>query len=343
MKQKITNFCLSIFLCLSLSGCLTAAIASAIGGGSYFIGKSANSRDEKRIKTESLIKVKEEMEMKQKSLSAKDNGITNEINQRLVSGSVAPNMAVYSEVRNGVVILHGRVPDSRTAERIIGTVRSTPGVSRIISNLVIANQQQVLSPQMMRANPAAMQQRMPQYPAMQQQRQVAPYQVQPAPPQQNQYNRYAPPQSQYISPQSYNGVNGNLGNTAGNYASGAKKKSSGSNVIGKVPASDISFQAPSVPKVMSAEELQKYQGMDNDDGYVKYNPTHIIKNVSAPSATEQVQWPSIPLANPYIVDTPSYYQDNDYYYMPPQGAGSSGNIADPYQDNDSTYELMHFY
>lgn len=338
MKHKIKNFCLSVFLCLALSSCVTAALAGLVGGGTYYLGKSVAGREDKKIKTESLVKIKEEMEQKQKALSSKDKGITNEINQRLVSGSVTEGMAIYPEVRNGVVILHGRVPDPKTAERVISAARTTPGVSRIISNLVVVSQQQPIPQGYADFQRGAAQggaQRVSPNQYIRQQNQTAPGQVAPIPIQQQ---RYAPQpvNQQYIPPQTNNFNSGNFG---------SKKKSGNLDIIEQPrrPANDA--------KVMSESMMQQYS--DNDDNYKKYVPPQINNNGGGYQSATPV------FSNPYIVNvpTPTIYRDNDASYIPTtsyvvpatSNYDSEGSlnidipVPSPYQDNDATYELMHYY
>lgn len=139
MKQKFLNLSIILLCCISLQSCLLLGLAGATGAGAYFVGKKAQARGDERLRTESLIKVREEMEAKQKEVSAQDTNITNSINQKIVSGAISSQMAIYPEVKNGIVILHGRVPDSATAQRVIASAKQTRGVTQIISNLVVVN------------------------------------------------------------------------------------------------------------------------------------------------------------------------------------------------------------
>lgn len=204
MKQKFINFLkLSTFtlLTISLQGCLFAGLAAATGVGAYYVGKKASQRGDERIRTETLIQAREEMEAKQKELAANDTSMQNQINSKVASGAATSQIAVYPEVKNGVVILHGRVPDAQTADRVIAATRQTQGVSQIISNLVITNQAQqkpkAAAPQY-QAMPIALQPQLIQPQVLQPQyvpQQVQPYQVQQPMYQQQQM---VAPQQQYI-------------------------------------------------------------------------------------------------------------------------------------------------
>lgn len=147
MKQKffkytICKLLIVVMLVPMLQACEMIAAGSVAGVFAYFLGKKSAQRGDTAVKNEALVEVRREMEEKQKAVASTDDNIGNDINQRLVSGAVDQQLAVYPEVKNGVVILHGRVPDAKAAEKVIQSARSAPGVSRIISNLVIVNQQQ---------------------------------------------------------------------------------------------------------------------------------------------------------------------------------------------------------
>ena len=141
MKRKFLNILSIAVICLSLQACVAAAIASLVGGGGYYVGKRATAREEERIKTEALVDIKQEVAQREQADAQQDNSITSQINQNYLAGALTGEIAVYPEVKDGVVILHGRVPDAATAERAINAARNTQGVQRIISNLVIINQQ----------------------------------------------------------------------------------------------------------------------------------------------------------------------------------------------------------
>ena len=201
MKQKFNSFLkLSTFtlLVLSLQGCLFAGLAAATGAGGYYFGKKASQRGDERIKTETLIQAREEMEAKQKELSSGDQAIQSQINSKVAGGGATNQIAVYPEVKNGIVILHGKVPDAQTADKIIASTRQTQGVSQIISNLVITNQARQKQPaatgftqpfiplQPMQLQPQIIQ---PQYNTQQ---------LQPVQYQQPQYQPNLQPQQQYF-------------------------------------------------------------------------------------------------------------------------------------------------
>ncbi len=347
MKQKFTNLLIAVTLPFLLTSCITAALASMAGGGAYFLGKANSQRSAQTIKTQSLMKAKEELKQQQSAISSKDTGINSEINSRLISGSATPEMAVYPEVKNGVVILHGRVPDPATAERIIATARNTPGVERIISNLVIVNQQQ------QSAMPFGQQPQQQNAPQQFQQQYMPPQQVAPIPMQQQQFQRPQQFQQQYIPPQSNLG-NGypDINNTAKNLSSGAKKKSQ-----------NIDHNKP---KTMTQEQINQYMDnyADNDSGYVKYNPNKLRAPQVQPSQqqfltpreqflkSQGVNVANPTITNPYTINVPAAYQDNDSVYRPFTGYNVNNKVnsnlpvqpsAPSYQDNDAAYDLIYYY
>ena len=169
---------------------------AALGGGGYYVGTKAGKREDERIKTQALIDVKRELEEKDKAAQAQDQTIANQIGQNYLAGQLNSGIAVYPEVRNGVVILHGRVPDAATAERAIAAARKTTGVQRIISNLVILNQRPGVAAATMAAPQQGytQEQLQQQYMMQQQQQYQQPMQMVPNYPQM-QY-QYAP-QPQY--------------------------------------------------------------------------------------------------------------------------------------------------
>ncbi len=209
-KYSICKLLIVVMLVPMLQACEIVAAGGVAGVFAYFLGKKSAQRGDTAMKTEALVEVRKEMEDKQKAVSSTDQNIGNDINQRLVSGAVDQQLAVYPEVKNGVVILHGRVPDAKAAEKVIQSARSAPGVSRIISNLVIVNQQQAPVPYAGQAQ--QMQPVMPQYQQrmggqmvtpQQYPQQVIPLQPvqQPAMPQYQQYPQQVVPQQYYQQPQ----------------------------------------------------------------------------------------------------------------------------------------------
>jgi len=291
-------------------------------------------------------------------------------------------MAVYPEVRKGVVILHGKVPDPQTAERVIGTIRSTPGVQRIISNLVVVSQQGAMAgnfnPAMMNGGaqgmnqlqqqvqqqmqPQQMQRQQLQQPTVTQQvplqQQMQPQQRQNPQMQQFQQPIQQPiqmrkPQSmQPIPPQSSLGNSSNF-YTGGNVSGGAKKKSA--NIKRNYPnISNINRRpAMSSPRMMSDDLISQYQ--DNDSTYVKYQAPIISQPTIQQPIIQPAQnnFATPVVSNPYIINIPSAnaYQDNDSVYTPYTGGGGGSNPYNTggeagnsqYQDNDSSYDLIHYY
>lgn len=148
MRRLLTIFLLG-FCIFTLNGCIAGILGGAAGVGSYFFGKGVADRDDRKLKTEALVKVKEELEVKQAALSAQDIAIGNDLSSKLISGAFDDSIAIYPEVKNGVIILHGRVPNAQMAQSVIDSARTTPGVERIISNLVILDEQQYYDEAMM--------------------------------------------------------------------------------------------------------------------------------------------------------------------------------------------------
>lgn len=194
MLRKLLNVVVIIALTTPLQGCFLLAGVAALGGGGYYVGTKAGKREEERIKTQALIDVKRELEEKDKAASSQDQTISTQIGQNYLAGQLNSGIAVYPEVRNGVVILHGRVPDAATAERAIAAARKTAGVQRIISNLVILNQ-----PRPLGAAPAQQPQQGMSQQQLQQQYLQQQYLMQQQQMQQNQQLQMVPnyPQMQY--------------------------------------------------------------------------------------------------------------------------------------------------
>ncbi len=194
MVKKFFNILIIVAITQSVSGCFVVAGLAALGGGGYYVGTKAGKREDERIKTQALIDVKRELEEKDKLASAQDQNISTQIGQNYLAGQLNSGIAVYPEVRNGVVILHGRVPDAATAERAIAAARKTSGVQRIISNLVILNQPRPAQ----QAAPQQMQQGISQQ-QLQQQYLQQQYLMQQQQMQQNQQLQMVPnyPQMQY--------------------------------------------------------------------------------------------------------------------------------------------------
>ncbi len=348
MKANISKFLAIFVICISLQGCMAAAAGGVAGVFAYFFGSKAAQRSDARIKNEALVEVRREMEEKQKALSEADKNVTNEINQRLIAGAVDQQLAVYPEVKNGVVILHGRVPDAKTADKIIQSTRQSPGVSRIISNLVIVDQAQInrqiasQAPQQRLGGQIAMppqyQQQIVQpqqavmpaqyYQPQQQQMQVAPQQMQfpqqqfqmPAQPQLQPQIQQAPQQFQQqqfqMQPQQMQYPYGNQ--PQGYYQNMPTEKKSLNS------AENYSDQKKNLRRPANSYPNQQIQ--NNSAG--NYN------NQQAPPVYNNQNYQSQQqFYNPQYQNQPQNYQQ--YQQQPAQLIPQQ--YIDYYQDNDSTY------
>ncbi|MDX1949360.1 MAG: BON domain-containing protein [Rickettsiales bacterium] len=325
MKKSLSKIISIFIICLYLQGCVAAAVGGLAGTFAYFFGNKAGQRSEARIKNEALVEVRREMEEKQKATNEADKNVANEINQRLIAGAVDQQLAVYPEVKNGVVILHGRVPDAKTADKIIQSTRQSPGVSRIISNLVIVDQaqinRQIASQQKLGgqiAMPPQYQQQIiqPQQPVMPAQ-QIQYYQPQPQPqqyqiPMQPQQQIAPQFQPQMIQPQQF-----------------------------QQPQQQFPQQFQQQPQQM---QYPPYQGQPQ--GYYQNFPTEKKSLNSAENFSEEKKNLRRPAnyypnnQNPYInavnyqnQQAPPNYQNQNYQ----QPSIMPQNQVEFYQDNDSTY------
>jgi hypothetical protein len=351
-----------------LNSCAAILAGMAAGGTGYFVGKQVSDRQDKSVKTEALVEIREDLERKQQNLSIQDKNISGEINQRLVSGAVTQEIAVYPEVRNGVVILHGRVPSAQIADRVIAAARTTPGVNRIISNLVVVNQNQQQPVPLNRAQ---------QQQILMQQRQQQQYQQQQLQQQQMRQQRLMQQQrsQQQRSQQQQQKKNQNSANLSEDV-----KKNTAKNTPSRRPANnepkkegpDLSLiedppkrPANNKPKVMSEEMMQKYMGDDLDNQYINYEPRNLNPRTNyQPPLNQPVNNVPVPaIANPYIINvaTPEPSFDNDSTYIPYMSKTSSpfnevydstyyGNVDDagvpvptPAVDNANDYELYYYY
>lgn len=294
---------------LSLQGCILAGLG-VLGGGGYYVGTKAGKREDERIKTQALVDVKQELEQKQQVEAQADQNIATQISQNYVAGALTNQIAVYPEVRNGVVILHGRVPDAQTAERAINAARKTPGVQRIISNLVIMNQQPQAIPltavpefqkNIQQQNGQIQQQYIQQqqmnnmqpvqgYPQMQYQQQPEPQQIVPIPAvKQNQSEDKTSMKKSQVA----------------NKQQPKQQKTS-------PPEQSATYQTSTEyqsPKLLPENKINYYSD-DNDSGYKEYRPRQIKK---APKQVKQEneQQPTVI----YVpVPVPSYESDNDAMY-----------------------------
>lgn len=324
-----------------LQGCFLLAGLAALGGGGYYIGAKAGQREEERVKTESLIEVKKELDQKGKIQAQADQNITNQISQNYVAGTLTSSIAVYPEVRNGVVILHGRVPDEATARRAIETARKTPGVQRIISNLVIMNQApaQVQSayPQAAPQVPQQYQQQYQQYLQQQYQQQQMQMQQQRYAPQPQQYQQ----QNMYQQPAAAPGQSSQMKFAPNQLqpkvvAAAAPNKSAEkkSQLAAKVEKKDTKQVASKEkPKQQNTPPPQKqeakseppkqsprilpdkmidYYAEDNDSGYKEYYPKKIKKTSQAKAQPVKVIKQKEVVFVPVPVPSYEYDADADY-------------------------------
>ena len=120
INNKAKKLLLSLILSSSLflTGCNTtlaaAGIAVAAVGG-YFIGQ--DTRDYKTL--------------------AKDSEIKGQINNAYFAEPLINPFNVNITVRNGVVVLKGKVPSEGIAQRAVQLAQYTPGVKKVITRLKI--------------------------------------------------------------------------------------------------------------------------------------------------------------------------------------------------------------
>lgn len=359
MKQKFLNLSIILLCCFGLQGCILLGLAGATGAGAYFVGKKAQARGDERLRTESLIKVREEMEAKQKEVSAQDTNITNSINQKIVSGAISSQMAIYPEVKNGIVILHGRVPDSATAQRVIASAKQTRGVTQIISNLVVVNkntqqiarqpnlaqfgnqrqivpinsnyqngnmQNQVsnsIAQQLMMQNAARQQQFRAQQPQPQSQQQYYQQQRGFQQYQNQQQPQYYQQQRVPIQPIQEEKIKVVPSSTQPSLNQTQNRRQINNQAYNN-SATNKDFRPPpdnnSKPKTMSEDEMAKYYD-DNDSSYVSMKP-YLNKKKNIPASN------NLPVYQP---------QNNNF------NVNSFSNNFDSYQDFDSGYVPLNYY
>jgi hyperosmotically inducible protein len=97
-----------------LVGCTPALVAGA-GAAGYYVGK--DSRSAGRI--------------------ADDAAITASVKTKLAGDDLTSVIDINVDTYNGVVTLHGRVPNQRAAQRAVSLAWSTKGVVRVISKLTV--------------------------------------------------------------------------------------------------------------------------------------------------------------------------------------------------------------
>jgi len=120
-KAKTIKKCLLPLLLSSgmlLTGCNTTLAAAGItiaAVGGYFIGQ--DKRDFKTL--------------------AQDSEIKGQINNAYFAEPLINPMLVNITVRNGIVILKGKVPSEGVAERAVQIAQYTPGVKKVITRLKI--------------------------------------------------------------------------------------------------------------------------------------------------------------------------------------------------------------
>ena len=322
MKRRFLNLIIIVSILPLLQGCFVVAGLAALGGGGYYVGTKAGKREEERIKTQALIDVKRELQEKDEVAKAQDQDITNQINQNYLAGALTGGIAVYPEVRNGVVILHGRVPDAQTAERAIAAARKTTGVQRIISNLVILNQPATAQPKMplpAQVPPQYQQQYnqflqqyqqapIPQYPQIQMQQQPmmqapiqAPQTEQPTRIKYEQiFNYQQKPSKAYAG-----GVVGK--SQIANKQQAKQQKQSPPNNIAKNKTTPTPSHSSSSQKTLPNQTISQYSD-DNDSGYKEYRPRKVNAVKPATNITKQKEVVFVP------VPVPTYTEDNDNLY-----------------------------
>jgi len=116
MRTIGTNLLL-IVACLYLAGCAALAAGGA-GAGGYHVGSDPRSFKE----------------------MAADGKITSSINTDYIRDDQIHTIRIDVDTHRGVVTLHGYADHQEEATRAINIALDTPGVSMVISNLVIRNQ-----------------------------------------------------------------------------------------------------------------------------------------------------------------------------------------------------------
>jgi len=111
MRTSFANLLL-IIACLSLAGC-----ADLHGGG---VGAGSERRSFQEVRD--------------------DASITSTINMEFFKDELIHTIRIDVDTHRGVVTLHGYADHQEEATRAINIALDTPGVSMVISNLVIRNQ-----------------------------------------------------------------------------------------------------------------------------------------------------------------------------------------------------------
>ena len=113
-KQKALVSALVVSAALSLSGCFWLAVGGA-GVAGYEIGK-----DDRAIGTK-----------------VSDASITTSVKTKLAKDAEIDALDVNVDTYEGVVTLHGNVPNARTGERAAQLAQSVKGVKSVDSRLVV--------------------------------------------------------------------------------------------------------------------------------------------------------------------------------------------------------------
>lgn len=120
MQFKINKLLLPLILTTTiiLPGCnatLAAAGITMAGVGGYLLGQ-----DKRDVKT-----------------LAKDTEIKGQINNALFADPIINPFNVNVSVKNGVVLLKGKVPSEGVAQRVVQISQHTPNVTKVITRLKI--------------------------------------------------------------------------------------------------------------------------------------------------------------------------------------------------------------
>ncbi len=92
------------------------------------------------VRREDLASAQEslaEIEKRMQSI-ASDPVVFRGVQRRLLEDSLFEGLAIRVEVDQGVVVLHGRVPDDATRDAAIQAARSFPGVVSVLSRLAVS-------------------------------------------------------------------------------------------------------------------------------------------------------------------------------------------------------------
>jgi hyperosmotically inducible protein len=96
------------------TGCTLLLVGGAAGGG-YYVGKEERSLGR----------------------MVDDASITSSVKTQFIRDPEVDALDINVDTRNGIVTLHGHVPDDRVAERAAALAGTVKGVTRVESNLAV--------------------------------------------------------------------------------------------------------------------------------------------------------------------------------------------------------------